>query len=171
MDFYWCLEAKAFSGSIVEFAFNVSKARGSDCSEIGSFGIVLAKQSVHIFVRTSFLGAIRIREVSFRVETSRQSFMLCKLFTVVRCDCANRWTFHRLQSLCYGLANLRCRLVPYDSHRRQTRSPVGHGHEIAAFPSAFHGVAFPVTAFRPIVGFIRTLRDGSSIPNSTTQIL
>jgi hypothetical protein len=61
MDFYGRLEAKAVSISIVEFAFNVSKARRRDCLEIGSFGIVLAKKSVHIFVRTYFPGTIRIR--------------------------------------------------------------------------------------------------------------
>ena len=58
MDFYWCLEAKAFSGAIVEFAFNVSKARRSDCSEIGSFGIVLAKQELlpNVVFRENFSG-------------------------------------------------------------------------------------------------------------------
>jgi hypothetical protein len=85
-------------------------------------------------------------------------------------NCSNTWTCHRLQSLHYGPANLLCRLVAYDPHGDQTQSPVGYGHEIAAIPSAFHGVALSMTTFRPMVCYIRKRPNGTSIPNSTTQI-
>ena len=69
MDFHGCFESEAFSGAIVEFALDVSKGRRGDQFEIGSFGEVLAKQAVHIFVGATFPGTIGIGEVAWYVQT------------------------------------------------------------------------------------------------------
>ena len=74
-DFRGGLKFEAFSGSIVEFAFDVCKLGQADILQIHPFGKVLSNDAVRIFIRPAFPRAIRMRKIDFHSQLCFNRFV------------------------------------------------------------------------------------------------
>src|SRR5690625_3180122 len=83
--FIWSFKAKYFSGSVVQFFFNLPKFPSGDFTQIPGFRQVLPEQFIGMFYACPLIGLIRVCKVVVYLQRVTDALMFGKFQSIVRC--------------------------------------------------------------------------------------
>ena len=113
------MEIKTFSRTMIKSIHDAKHIYIRNGNEITRLWNILADKSIHVFIRTSFPGSIRVSKIKICLQFLRDLLMVGKLLAVICCDGVQK-VRNRLQKVINSPSHLVSRALLHFAQQGKT---------------------------------------------------